>query len=78
MFKFKSSQKFRVIANDVSFYATAKDIRSGVGDFISCNLAVAQCLESLERYKSGDGLDSKSAIGQAGMWNGMNFQLNIA
>jgi hypothetical protein len=75
--RFKAAQKFRVIVGQVSFYATAKQIRAGVGDFVTCNAAVQKALDSLEYTRSSGGVLS-STVGQSGTWEGMNVQLNIA
>lgn len=75
--RFKQSQKFRVVSGNTSFYATAKEIRSGVGDFTKFNAAVRQCMESLESLRSGGGVMS-ATIGQAGTWQDINIQLDMA
>jgi hypothetical protein len=75
--RFKASQKFRVIVGPASFYATAKQIRNGVGDFTQCNAAVQKALDSLEFTRSSDDLMA-CAVGQAGTWEGLQVQLNMA
>lgn len=75
--RFKQSQKFRVIVGPACFYATAKQIRNGIGDFTVCNAAVQKALDSLEFTRSSDDLMS-CAVGQAGTWEGLQVQLNIA
>jgi len=75
--RFKQTQRFRVIVGDVSFYATARQIRAGVGDFSKCNAATQKALDSLEYTRSCGGVLS-STVGQSGTWEGMNIQLNIA
>jgi hypothetical protein len=75
--RFKQTQKFRIIVGDVSFYATAKQIRSGVGDFSKCNAATQKALDSLEYTRSCGGVLS-ATVGQSGTWEGMNVQLNVA
>ena len=74
---FKQSQRFRVISGDVSFYATKKEIRRGVGDFIKFNLAMNQALDALENYRQGTGVES-SCQGLAGTWQDLQIQLNVA
>ena len=76
--RFKQSQKFRVCVGDVSFYATAKQIRNGVGDFTKCNAATQKALDALEFTRSGKGLADQCAVGLAGTWEGLNVQLNMA
>jgi hypothetical protein len=75
--RFKQTQKFRVIVGDACFYATAKQIRYGVGDFMKCNAATQKALDALEGYRSGTGIESAST-GLAGTWEGLQVQLTIA
>jgi hypothetical protein len=76
--RFKQTQKFRVIVGNACFYATAKQIRNGVGDFMKCNAATQKALDSLEFTRSGKGLADQCAVGLSGTWEGLNIQLNIA
>ena len=76
--RFKQAQRFRVIVGQACFYATAKQIRNGVGDFTKCNAAVQKCLDSLEFTRSGKGIAEQCTIGQAGTWEGLAVQLNMA
>ena len=76
--RFKQSARFRVNVGVVSFYATAKQIRSGVGDFSKCNAAVQKCLDALEFTRSGSGVADQCAVGLAGTWEGLQVQLNMA
>ena len=75
--RFKQSQRFRVIVGNACFYATAKQIRNGVGDFTNCNAATQKALGALEGYRSGDGVEMCST-GLGGTWEGLQVQLNIA
>lgn len=75
--RFKQTQKFRVIVGPACFYATARQIRGGVGDFTQCNAAVQKALDSLEYYRSGTGAES-ACVGHAGTWEGLQVQLNVA
>lgn len=75
--RFKPSQKFRICIGAVSFYATAKQIRYGVGDFVTCNAATQKALDAFEAYRSGSGVEACST-GLAGTWEGLQVQLNIA
>jgi hypothetical protein len=77
MKRFRTSQKFRVIVGDACFYATAKQIRNGVGDFVNCNAATQKALNALEAYRSGDGVEMCST-GLGGTWEGLQVQLNVA
>lgn len=74
--RFKQSQKFRVIfgppAGPISFYATAKQIRYGVGAVTSCNDAVQKALDALEYSRTTDG-----SVGIAGTWSGLPVQLDM-
>jgi len=76
--RFKQTQRFRVNVGDASFYATAKQIRSGVGDFGKCNAATQKALDALEFTRSGSGVADQCAVGLAGTWEGLQVQLNIA
>ena len=76
--RFKQSQKFRVIVGTACFYATAKQIRYGVGDFSKCNAATQKALDALEYTRSGKGTADMCAVGLAGTWEGLQVQLNIA
>lgn len=80
--RFKQSQRFRVIVGDTvyaaCFYATAKQIRSGVGDFVKCNAATQKALDSLEFMRSGEGVAEQCATGLAGTWEGVPVQLTLA
>ena len=78
--RFKQTQKFRVIVGDVSFYTTARQIRDGVGALGPCNAALQKALDALEYTKSGTVAACKlhAACGIAGIWEGLNVQLDIA
>jgi hypothetical protein len=80
--RFKQSQRFRVIVGDTvyaaCFYATAKQIRSGVGDFVKCNAATQKALDALEFQRSGTGAADQCSVGLAGTWEGLPVQLNVA
>lgn len=78
MKRFKQSQRFRICIGSVSFYATAKQIRYGVGDFATCNAATQKALDSLEFMRSGEGTADQCAVGLAGTWEGLQVQLNVA
>jgi hypothetical protein len=67
----KGAQRFRVIANGVSFYTDAKSIYNGVGDFTTLNDAVRQAIIELDRHMA-DG-----SVGLAGTWNGYTIQLSM-
>ena len=75
--RFKQAQKFRVIVGSACFYATAKQIRIGVGDFTKCNAATQKALDALEFQRSGDDVLACST-GLAGTWEGLQVQLNVA
>lgn len=75
--RFKPTQKFRVIVGEACFYATARQIRNGVGDFVKCNAATQKALEALEFTRSCGGVLA-NAVGQSGTWEGIDVQLNLA
>jgi hypothetical protein len=76
--RFKQSQRFRVIVESACFYATAKQIRNGIGDFTKCNAATQKALDALEFTRSGKGLADQCAVGLAGTWEGLQVQLDLA
>ena len=76
--RFKQTQRFRICLVHASFYATAKQIRNGVGDFSTCNAAIQKALDALEFTRSGSGAADQSAVGLVGTWEGLQVQLNIA
>ena len=78
MNRFKQNQRFRVIVDSACFYATAREIRAGVGDFMQCNAATQKALDALEYTRSGEGLAEQCAMGIAGTWEGLSVQLNVA
>ncbi len=78
MFRFKQTQRFRVIVEQACFYVTAKTIRNGVGDFIKCNAAIQKALDALEYTRSGTGAADQAACGIAGVWEGLQVQLSLA
>lgn len=85
--RFKQSQKFRVIVDNASFYATAKQIRNGVGGLALCNAATQKALDALEFTRSGKGaaesavswlcITESAACGIAGIWEGLTVQLDV-
>lgn len=77
-FRFPQNRKFRVIVGPACFYATAKQIRYGIGDFTTCNDAVQKALDALEYTRSGTGAADQAAVGIAGTWSGLAVQLNVA
>jgi hypothetical protein len=76
--RFKATQKFRIIVGAACFYATAKQIRNGVGDLMKCNAATQKALDALEGIRSGAGIAEQSTNGLAGTWEGLQVQLNVA
>lgn len=76
--RFKQSQRFRVIVGQACFYATAKQIRYGIGDFAQCNAATQKALDALEFTRSGNGIADQCACGIAGTWENLQVQLNVA
>lgn len=76
--RFKQTQKFRVIVGQACFYATAKQIRYGIGDFTQCNSATQKALDALEFTRSGAGHADQCARGIAGTWENLNVQLSMA
>ena len=76
--RFKQTQKFRVIVGQACFYATATQIRNGVGDFTKCNAATQKALDALEYIRSGTGIADQCTSGLAGTWEELAVQLTVA
>jgi exopolyphosphatase/pppGpp-phosphohydrolase len=76
--RFKQTARFRINLGQVSFYATAKQIRNGVGDFSKCNAATQKALDTLEFMRSGNGAADGAACGIGGTWEGLSVQLTLA
>ena len=76
--RFKQTQKFRVIVGQACFYATATQIRNGVGDFTKCNAATQKALDALEYIRSGIGIADQCTSGLAGTWEELAVQLTVA
>ena len=76
--RFKQGQRFRIIVGAACFYATAKQIRAGVGDLMQCNAAVQKSLDALEGIRSGTGAGEQATTGLCGTWEGLAVQLNVA
>lgn len=76
--RFKQGQRFRVIVEAACFYATAKLIRNGIGDFAKCNAATQKALDALEFTRSGQGIAEQCTSGIAGTWEGLQVQINMA
>jgi GTP cyclohydrolase III len=74
--RFNKDEKFRVIISGISFYATASEIRNGVGDTAKPNAAIQKCLDALEFIRSGQGIADQCTTGLAGTWEGFNVQLD--
>lgn len=66
--------RLRVVVGVLSFYTTAGQIRSGVGDTTSLNCAARRALEALEESRN----DNSAVSGLAGRWDDYNIQLDIA
>lgn len=72
--QFKQTQKFRIINGSVCFYATAKQIRNGLGDFGKFNAATQKALCALEFSQN----DKIPASGMCGTWEGLQIQIDKA
>lgn len=75
--RFKQTQQFRIINGNACFYATAKQIRNGVGQFITFNAATQKALDALEFTRSGTGAADQCAVGLAGTWEGLQIQIDV-
>jgi hypothetical protein len=70
--QFKQSQKFRIINGSACFYATAKEIRAGLGDLAQFNAATQKALCALEFSKS----ERSVVSGLCGTWEGLQIQID--
>jgi len=76
-FKFKPSQKLRVIVNGVSIFTNVRDVRMGVGDFTYVNGAIQKGVRSLEDIRGGAGAADQCANGLVGTWDGYQVQVDL-
>jgi hypothetical protein len=67
--------KYRVIVNSVSFYINTTQIKNGVGDTTSINLAVKSAYDTLQNMRDTYII---KPCGLAGHWNGHNVQIDLA
>lgn len=72
----KPTQRFRIIVGPACFYATARQIRHGIGDFIKCNAAVQKALDAFEFQRSSNDV-LVCSVGLAGTWEGLQVQLDM-
>ena len=77
MFKFKPTQKFRVIINGVSVFTTARTIRMGIGDLYASNAAAQKALVCFEATRDGKGAAEQACSGLAGRWEDMSVQIDL-
>jgi hypothetical protein len=75
MFRFRPETKFIVFINCVSFTATAKKIRQGVGGYIQCNEAVQKALDSLE-FIGETSCEDPIPNSISGTWSGLTVYLS--
>ena len=74
--RFRKTQTFRVVINGVHFFATAGQIRQGVGDEYITNASIQKALDALEYTRSGNDLGA-IASGLAGEWESRRVQLDM-
>ena len=74
MKRFGQYQKFRIVINEVHFYANAKTIRYGVGDNMWVNAAIQKALDALEGFQD---VNKIKTMGLAGCWEGRNVQIDV-
>ena len=72
--RFKQSQRFRIINGSACFYATAKQIRNGLGDFGQFNAATQKALDALEFSQR----DKIPPSGMCATWEGLDIQIDKA
>ncbi len=71
--KLKQNTKIKVVAGDVSFFTTVKQIREDFGTSMRFTAAVNAALDSLERQTS----KLVQPIGIGGRWKDFPIQLDI-
>lgn len=83
--RFKKSQEFRVLLSTpsqilapFSVYATANQIRQGLGDDYWTNAATQKALDALEYQRSGKGVADQCATGISGYWEGRKVEINLS
>ena len=76
MKRFPKRQMFRVVTQGVHFFATASQIRQGVGDEYCTNASIQKALDALEYTRSGPDLGA-IATGIAGEWESRRVQLDL-
>jgi hypothetical protein len=74
--RFRKTQVFRVVTQGVHFFATAGQIRNGVGDEYVTNASIQKALDALEYTRSGNDLGAIST-GLAGEWESRRVQLDM-
>lgn len=69
--------KFRIISGAACFYATAKEIREGLGDFGNFNLAVLNALEALEFVRKTEEPGVAEVESFDGVFNEIHVDLRV-
>jgi len=73
---YPQSTKFRIICGAACFYASAKGIREGLGDFTNFNLAVMNALTSLEYIRrTAKPHENAKADSISGIFNEIHIEL---
>jgi len=74
--RFPKTTKFIVQSGNISMFATANAIRSGLGTSTKFNAATQKALEALEHIRSGSGIADQCAVGVCGTWEGLQIQID--
>lgn len=75
--RFRKNQTFRVVTQGVHFFATAHQIRQGVGDCYSTNASIQKALDALEYRCSMPDAKIMCHRGIAGEWESRRVQLDM-
>lgn len=75
--RFRKNQTFRVVTEGVHFFATAHQIRQGVGDEYRTNASIQKALDALEFSCSMPDAKIMCARGIAGEWERRRVQLDM-
>lgn len=75
---FPSKQKFTLVVDGFSLFATANQIRSGISPTYAINAATQKALLVLETMRENEKFNGGiPPIGLAGMWEGKNVQIDL-
>ncbi len=75
---FPSKQKFTLVVDGFSLFATAKQIKEGISPEYSINAATQKALLVLETMRENEKFSCGiPPVGLAGMWEGKNVHIDL-